>query len=212
MNIEIREYQKQDVKALEHIIRETWNYDKFSSPKTASKLANVFLSSCLSNQTFSRVAVLDGVPVGIILGKDIRMHRCPLKYRIMQIRAIISLYSSKEGRKVSNIFRNVNGIDKQLLKECGKDYPAELALFAVDASCRGKGIGKLLFQAVLEYFKQHNLDEFYLFTDTSCNYGFYEHQQMIRRCVKKQIVEIDAQSAEMSFFLYDYSCSCQKNV
>ena len=46
MKIELREYQKQDFKTLETIIRETWHYDDFSSPKTAIKLAKVFLSSC----------------------------------------------------------------------------------------------------------------------------------------------------------------------
>ena len=67
MQLLLREYQKQDFKPLENIIRETWNYDKFCSPKTASKLAKVFLSSCLTNYTFSRVAVLDERIVGIIL-------------------------------------------------------------------------------------------------------------------------------------------------
>lgn len=52
MQIELREYQKQDFKALETIIRETWHYDDFSTSKTAVKLARVFLSSCLTNYTF----------------------------------------------------------------------------------------------------------------------------------------------------------------
>ena len=42
MQIELREYQKQDFKALETIIRETWHYDDFSTSKTAVKLARVF--------------------------------------------------------------------------------------------------------------------------------------------------------------------------
>ena len=65
MQIELREYQKQDFKALETIIRETWHYDDFSTSKTAVKLARVFLSSCLTNYTFSRVAVVDGNVAGI---------------------------------------------------------------------------------------------------------------------------------------------------
>lgn len=212
MKVEIREYQKQDFKALENIVRETWNYDKFSSPKTASNLARVFLSSCLADQTFSRVAVLDNTPVGVILGKNIAVHRCPLKYRLNQIRAVISLYISKEGRKVSKIFGNVDRIDEQLLNECGKEYPAELILFAVSHSCRGKGIGKILFQSVLDYFKEHNLDEFYLFTDTSCDYGFYEHQKMIRRHEKKHIFQIGEQTATIKFFIYEHLCNDKENV
>lgn len=68
MPLQLREYQKNDFIALKNIIRKTWRYDEFSSPKTASRLADVFLSSCLTNYTFSRVAVLNGKPVGIILG------------------------------------------------------------------------------------------------------------------------------------------------
>ena len=181
MQIELREYQKQDFKVLETIIRETWHYDDFSTSKTAVKLARVFLSSCLTNYTFSRVAVVDGNVAGIILANNITKHKCPLSNRLLQIKSILSLYSSKEGRNVSKIFGNVNGIDKQLLNENNKTYPAELALFAVSSSCRGKGIGKMLFQSALNYMKQEKLKEFYLFTDTSCNYGFYEHQGMTLR-------------------------------
>ena len=75
MQIELREYQKQDFKKLETIIWETWHYDDFSSSKTAIKLAKVFLSSCLTNYTFSRVAIIDGNVEGIILVKNIKNHK-----------------------------------------------------------------------------------------------------------------------------------------
>lgn len=200
----LRELKKEDLPFLEHIIKDTWHYEQFSSPGVALKMAKVFLYSCLSNQTYSRVALLNGKPAGIILGKNISTYRCPLKYRIKQIRSIISLYISKEGRKVSKIFESVSGIDKQLLKENGKLYPAELTLFAVDSDCRGMGIGKELFQSVLDYMKEQNLGEFYLYTDTSCNYGFYEHQGMVRRCEKNKTFLIQNQEAKMTFFIYDY--------
>lgn len=206
MQITFREYQKEDFETLENIIRETWHYDEFSSPKTAVKLARVFLSSCLTNHTFSRVALLNNKPIGIILVKNIATHKCPLKYKLKQIKSILSLYLSKEGRNVSKIFGNVNGIDKQLLADVHKQYPAELALFAIDTSCRGKGIGKKLFNSALEYLKEQRLNEFYLFTDTSCNYGFYEHQGMVRRCEQEHIFNIKGQQAKMNFFIYDYQC------
>lgn len=210
MEVQLRKYRKQDFKALENIIRETWHYDEFSSPKTAAKLARVFLSSCLTNYTFSRVAIFDGRIVGIILVKDIKNHKCPFSNRLLQIKSILSLYLSKEGRNVSKIFKNVNGIDRQLLNESNKSYSAEFALFAVDSSCRGHGIGKTLFQSALNYIKNQNLKEFYLFTDTSCNYGFYEHQGLIRRCEKKQTFNIKNQQTIMKFFIYDYQFGTTK--
>ena len=129
MQLRFREYQKQDFNPLKEIIRETWHYDEFSSPKTASKLAEVFLSSCLTNYTFSQVAVLDDKVVGIILVKDVKIHQCPPGNRLRQIKSVIKLYLSKEGRSVSQIFKDVNEINKQLLDNCHKTYPAELACF-----------------------------------------------------------------------------------
>lgn len=204
MKITLREFRKGDFPASENIIRETWHYDEFSSPKTASKLARVFLSSCFTNYTYSCVALLNNQPVGIILGKNSALHRCPLKYRIKQFFDIMNLFLSKEGRNISKIFADVNGIDKQLLKDCGKSYPGELALFAVSKGCRGKGIGKKLFQSVISYMGDQHIKEFYLYTDTSCNYGFYEHQGMIRRCEKDKEFNINNQEVKMTFFIYDY--------
>ena len=205
MEIKLREYQETDFNTLEKIIRETWHYDEFSSPKTAAKLARVFLSSSLTNHTFSKVAIINEEVVWIILVNNIAKYKCHFKYRAKQIRSILSLYLSKEGRKVSKIFSNVRGIDKQLLNECNKTYPAELALFAISSECRGKGIGKILFESAIEYIKEEKLNEFYLFTDTSCNYGFYEHQGMTRQCEKEYIFNIKGQNAKMNFFIYDYT-------
>lgn len=91
ITMEFREFRKEDTPALEGIIRKTWNYDKFAGPKTAQKLARVFLSNCLANQTFSQVAVENGKPMGIILGKNIAVHKCPISYRWKQISSLISL-------------------------------------------------------------------------------------------------------------------------
>lgn len=204
MQLQLREYQKQDFKPLETIIRQTWHYDDFCSPKIAAKLARTFLSSCLTNYTFSRVAVMDGEITGIILVKDIKQHRCPLRHRLKQIQSLISLYLTSEGRSASKIFEQVDKIDHELLQESNKSYPAELALFAVSESCRGMGIGKKLFESALNYIHCRKFDDFYLFTDTSCNYGFYEHQGMSRTCEKEHHFQMKGQDVKMNFFLYDY--------
>lgn len=208
MQVELRSYNKQDFKSLQDIVRVTWHYDKFCTPETADKLAAVFLSSCLTNHTFSRVAIVNGSVAGIILVNNIKNHHCPLSLRFKQIKSLLSLYLSKEGRSVMKIFENVSGIDKALLKESRKSYPAELALFVIDPNCRGNGVGKRLFQSALAYMESQQLSQFYLFTDTSCNYGFYEHQGMTRRCEKDHMIDMNNQKERMKFFIYDYTLPC----
>ena len=157
-----REYKKEDQEELENIIRKTWNYDKFCSPKIARKMARTYLANCLSNQTFTNVAVINDIPVGIIMGKDIVHYKCPLKLRINQIISNISIYLSKEGRKVIKMFSNIDKIDKDLLKNTNKNYGGEVALFVINSKYRGLGIGKKLFESLKSYMKNQNINEFFL--------------------------------------------------
>lgn len=202
-NVKLRELKKQDLPALEDVIRKTWDYDKFATPKTARKLAKVYLATCLTNQTYTRVAEVNGVPAGLILGKDIEKHHCPLKYRLRQIFAVCGLLISKEGRGILNFYKGVDDIDSQLLKQCHKDYKGEIALFALSPEYRGLGIGKMLFHCLLAYMKSQSINEFYLYTDTSCNFGFYEHQGMVRQQQYKHLVNMKGQKGELEFYLYD---------
>ena len=199
-----REFKKEDSKIIEEIIIEAWHYNDLCSSKTARKMAKVFLSSCLTNQTYTQVALLNNQPIGIIMAKDSKTHKCPFKYRIKQIVDIISLYLSKEGRQTSKIFSSVSSIDQELLNECTKKYEGEVAFFAISSKARGKGIGKRMFSNMLEYMKSQNIKDFYLYTDTSCNYGFYEHQGMIKRKEKSKTFFIQGKEAKMTFFIYDY--------
>lgn len=204
-DIILREFQTEDAKEIQQMIAKAWHYNDFCSPKTARKLAKVFLNSCLANQTYTQVAVWKGVPVGVIMAKNSKIHSCPMKYRIKQALAIAEVYLSREGRKVSKIFSGVSEIDRQLLEKSQEEYQGELSFFVVSASARGKGIGKKLFDTALDYMKSQNISKFYLFTDTSCNYGFYEHQGMVRRWEKSRTFMVKEQEADMTFFLYDYA-------
>ncbi len=204
MELLFRPYQASDRTAITKIIREVWHYDALCHADTAQKLANTFLDSCLTHQTYTQVAVADGTPVGIIMGKNNRTHRCPLSLRLRLWVSVLALSLSREGRTVSKIFSEVNNIDAELLARCTTDYQGELAFFAVSPACHGQGIGKALFEHLTAYMQSQNIKDFYLFTDTACNYGFYEHAGMIRRQEKPHTFLISAQKKEMLFFLYDF--------
>lgn len=64
-----------------------------------------------------------------------------------------------------------------------------------------------LFQTVIDYMKSQDISNFYLFTDTSCNYPFYEHMGLTRRCEKKQII---GEKGDMTFFIYEYQIGDKK--
>ena len=202
--IVLREYQKSDRPALIDIIRDTWQYDKFASEKTARKLARAYLDSCLTNQTFTQVALVDEKPVGIIMVKNRRDHKCPLRFRLNLIGSVVSLFFSKEGRMITKIFSSVEKIDEQLLKDSPIDYQGEVAFFAVNSKYRGIGLGKKWFEAAQDYMKGQQINNFFLFTDTTCNYPFYEHRGMKRRGEHTHTFEAKGQSGTLTLFIYDY--------
>ena len=201
--IVFRQYQDEDRKALENIIRITWGYDKFCTPKTAAKLAKAYLGNCLANQTFTQVAVENGKPIGIIMGKKLKGFPLSRRFYFQKIRSTIPIILSREARSVSGIFQTVEKIDQEFLRDSNLNYDAEVAFFAIHPESRGKGVGKQLFQRLMDYFKQEQLRKFYLFTDTSCNYPFYEHMGMTRRKSKNGSFQIKGYHHDMTFFLYD---------
>ena len=200
-----RPLKKDDIPTLMNIVRKTWNYDKFADPKTAIKLSKVFLYSCLANQNYTKVAEIDGNVAGIIMVKNNNQPKSRISYRIKQICSIISIYATSSGRKSMMPFNSVHSIDKELLDMCNIKYQGEIAFFALDEKYRGYGIGKSLFNQAKEYLQNEHVENFYLFTDTSCNYGFYDANGLTRRCSKDHFFTINNQDANMSFFIYDYS-------
>ena len=141
---------------------------------------------------------MDEVPVGIIMVKDRREKRCPFRLRLRMLLSVASLFLSKEGRMVTRFFSGVEEIDQQLLQDTQTEYQGEIAFFAVNSRYRGIGLGKKLFDAARDYMRNRRISNFFLFTDTTCNYPFYERRGMERRggarphlCGKEKIRDPD---------------------
>ena len=202
MELPFRQFQASDSAALSQIIRETWRYDTFCPPSTASRLAKAYLYGCLAHQTYTQVALIHDVPVGIIMVNDQRKRRSPLSFRLKQSFLILSLLCSQKGRAAFRLLWEAEKVDQELLRRCSP-YDGELSFFAVSRRCRGAGIGKLLFDQAMTYMRREGFSSFYLFTDTSCNYSFYEHQGMQRRAEKSCSVKMGEQRKDFTLYLYD---------
>lgn len=202
-NITFEDYNDKYFREISKIINDNWHYNELASPKTAEILSFSYLYSCLSKQTFAKVALIDDIPIGIIVANNKNKFNFNLLYKLKLIKNIFLLAISSEGRKVSKIFGNVDNIDNNLLTNLDKDYPAELVFFAVDPKFKGLGIGQSLFFKAIEYFKFNSINSFYLFTDTTCNFGFYEHYGMIRKGSFDETLITDKGKRKISFYIYD---------
>ena len=69
-----------------------------------------------------------------------------------------------------------NRVNRKLIMHHAKDYQGELCLFAVKPKVKGSGYGVGLLSEFHEFLKKTKAKSYFLYTDTDCNVGFYEHQ------------------------------------
>lgn len=201
--ITYRPYVPQDFKALSDIINITWGHEKSYSPTTAVRLSNAYLRLCLTEQTFTQVALNNGKPIGIIMGNSFRPPHKSLKYRLQARWALWMLSLTAEGRRAWHFFEEVDQIYEKLLSGQSQDYEGELSFFAIHPVYRGLGIGKELYRRFFNYMNNENIRHFYVFTDTTCNFGFYERQNMLQCGTEEVKLQVNKKPEKFLFFIYE---------
>lgn len=201
-DIILRKANKIDYDDIAHIISDTWGYEEFCTPQIAHRMGRLYLASCLCEQTFNTVAVRENQVVGIIMGNHIQTSHTPFRNKWFLLKCSVAMMLSSEGRKIIKMFRGFDSIDENLLKTSGKSFDGALSFFAVKSSERGTGVGGKLYGALMAYFKGEQIKNFYLFTDTSCNFGFYEHKGL-KRIGEKTVDFKPYAERTMTFFLYE---------
>lgn len=209
MNVIYREIKKSDYGAIEAIINNSFGLYKYiNDPKVLKSLLKMYLQSCLAEKTFSCIAEKDGKVVGVILGQA----KSDYKYlshlnhifsvgfhsAAMTLKSTLYQCSTSDYKKVHEIYH-------KLISGKEKEFDGVLTLFAVTQDCRGLGVGKKLLFNFFEYLKKNNSTHIYLYTDSSCNYGFYDSQGFVRLDEETVQITSEHKANTLDVFLYDYT-------
>ena len=171
------------------------------SERNAKLTAELNLYSFLNTATFANIALKDEIPVGFLIGKITNSKTNNLYQN--QIQKIKSKMSKNiEGLISLLVYKKIKSINNNLYKQTNKNYDAELSFFAVSRDYQGLGIGKALFQQFNDYLKENNINNLYLYTDTYCNYKFYEHFGMHKNKEKHFSIPF-TKKYDIDFYLYD---------
>lgn len=190
------------------MLRKAW-YAEHPEP-CGRLMAEVDWQGCLARATEALVAVdaTTGSPLGVILVRVDALDRRPAfnRHRRRAALAGLRLAATRGGARGLAELTAIDLTDRRLLREAvgkrgGRPYPAEIVLFIVAPEARGRGVGGRLFRAAMAYLGEHDVDEYFLFTDTGCDVGFYEHQGLARMAARDLA---DPGSAYAStFFVYE---------
>ena len=173
-----RDIQEKDYEALEKLLDMT-GYFKKITPN--NKVRQIVLQVYLNNKHSKKVAWTP--------------------YTAGILSRLIYLHLLKEGRKTLKAHRDFSQNYKELMGDKEQQFDGELTLLIVDKQYRRVGIGKTLIHQFLEYMKQTKAKNFYLLTDTMCQYTFYDRQGF--RKIGKQKVNLVNELKEIEIYLYD---------
>lgn len=208
--ITYRKIEKTDYEEVKKIINEAFKlYKLIDDKKLLNKVLTIYLHSCLQETTYSLIATKDNKPIGVILGNVSKNNS--IKNSIYHFGVILSNYisialrNSKEKKELKQ-FATVSKAYEKLLEDRKDEFQGSITLFAVREGYRGFGIGKTLVNNLLNYMRENQVKKLYLFTDTICNYGFYESQGFKR--LNTITLGMSSQSQDsissLDVFLYSY--------
>lgn len=199
--MEYRKFKLCDENYLAGIIKDTWGYDRLCKNAEISFLmGKIYLYSCLCEQNYNLVAVENDKPVGIIMGNiKSKKLKTPLIYKQKLSQYLEKMQSYNEGQFILDFFDEIEKLDKEMLDELGKEYDGELVFFVIDKNIRGKHVGTTLINNYSIELKNNGCKHIFVYTDESCNFGFYEHYGFVR--VNKR--EHDLFNYKNKFFVYE---------
>ena len=204
----MRPMSRDDYTALIEMVRRMWYGDPGMDARVSRALAKADFEATLSRTTEVWVAEtpdgLSGVVLGGVAGRrSWRRMLSSLRHLRRAAGTLLPLLASREGRRGICGMLRINAADDRLLRdatrECGR-YDAEVTLLLVDANVRGGGVGRRLFNRMMRTFREAGVERFFLFTDTTCNVGFYDHLGLVR-CGERPLAWSNGDRT--TFYLYD---------
>ncbi|MBN2651567.1 MAG: GNAT family N-acetyltransferase [Spirochaetales bacterium] len=203
-----REIKKSDYPRIKELINEGFSIDKYiSNTKVRQRCLNIYMQNCLIESSYSCVAEKDNKVIGIILGSA----KGKVKY-FSKIKLIFSaltnllvlLLTPKVYKNILREFLKVLKSYNKLIHGSESQFQGSIDLFIVSKEARGLGIGKKLKENLEKYMTSENAKKIYLYTDNTCNYGFYDSQGFKRIGTNKIAMAINKEQLDIDVFLYSY--------
>lgn len=204
--VKYRPLKKEDYPRIKTLIGEAFGFNDFiKNKKLLDSILTIYLQDCILASSFSVVAEKENQVIGFILGdakKDKKRLRKPHNFVSLASTGLKLLVTSKEDRKVLKEFTKITQTYKQLIQGKENTFQGCIQLFIVSKESRGLGVGKTLIKHLSHYMKNMDVKSLYLYTDTRCNYGFYDSQNFKR--LNEKNVYFDSIGEKLGVFLYGY--------
>ncbi len=200
-------FDPKDLESLYALFEDGWDFSRFTDHKGIQKhLYRGDMYQSLLYQNHIEAAYVDGELAGVLMAK-IKGAKPKRRQKIRFVWPLLvsGLYLGFHSRRSRKLLASVRRFEKvwdKLLKDTKKKFDAELSIFITHSRYRGLGLGKKLMENFEDLLRQKGLVNYYLFSDTESNYGFYEHMGFWKEA-EKTIKTGDAdKSFDITLFVY----------
>ncbi len=175
--IVFRDTVESDYRDLAAILDKQWRFGIYSK-EHALDLAELFLVDILDGSNRAVTVEVDGRPQGILvlsdMGGDTMDKSAEIEPRVEAVRNLPNFERCMV--EMEGFHRIYNDFAKLYKHE---DW-AELALIIVSDSCKGIGLGRKVIEEARRITSEYGKTGLFFYTDTECNYGFYDHIGAVR--------------------------------
>lgn len=199
MELLLAELQEKDEEAAIQFAIKGMHFDWYTDSKIALDLyGRYFWYLEASRATQIIAAYADGKFVGVLLA-EIRGEE-PVKHSLGR-KAYVSLFEFVKTAFLKDSSGLYDEINREMFQSYAKenDPDGEIIFLAADPDCGIKGIGSKL---LAELERRESGKKVYLYTDSACNYHFYEHRGF--ECVGKRetTLKLGKKSVPLTCLLY----------
>ncbi len=195
MEIKIEHLRKEHIDGVWELNYKAWYEDEDIDDLESKKAqANIDLRDMLAQGTYAMVATDDEKVVGIAIAQsNYSDNTLPiLKTRANDDAYKIAKGSGKSRNDYTWYYELETAAYEKLLAGREEEFDGELVLLITSDAYRGQGIGKKLLEEMELYFKTEGVKKYFLKTDDSCNYNFYDRYGL------EKLGEISAREANNS--------------
>ena len=173
---------EEDFDELAMLLSNQWATPEIRDNPVAMKHSGLMsLYYFMVHHTFTCVAEDNGKVIGLLICTDVKRRPIDMKYARLLIGEVAYMICNPETRDDGLAWGEYTQLAQELEERVvGNSIDAEAELFVVAPEYRGQGIGKKMFRSMVEFFKKVGTRNFFLHTDTSCSYPFYDKIGMTR--------------------------------
>lgn len=210
MEVEYQELKKEDYPGAKQLINYLEKFDQFIlDTYYLDKFLSLYLKKTLAESSYCQVAIYNGQVVGLIFASAVNDENAynPIANSIKAFLDLFKIFvSNSEYRQILKAYKEgIFDIYAQLIADTEKLYQGEIKLFIVSPDYQGLDIGTGLLGRAFDYFKEQEASRIYLFTDTDCNYGYYDYKGFKQVSLKESTLKLPDSERDLTIFLYEYN-------